>query len=84
MTRHLRLREFLAGLQGMALMRGLFTASDEDAQCRIDELRAIVAEPGDERFAAVIEVPSVDVVDGYEQWSTTYDSPGNPLISAEQ
>jgi ubiquinone/menaquinone biosynthesis C-methylase UbiE len=84
MIRHLRLREFLAGVQGVALMRGLFTASDEDAERRIEELREIVSDSGDPRLSAVIEIPSLDVAAGYERWSTTYDSPGNPLISAEQ
>jgi ubiquinone/menaquinone biosynthesis C-methylase UbiE len=84
MTRHLQLREFLAGVEGIALMRGLFTASDEDARRRIEELREIIAEPGDERFSEVVEIPPFEVADGYERWSTTYDSPGNPLISAEQ
>jgi ubiquinone/menaquinone biosynthesis C-methylase UbiE len=84
MTRHLRLREFLVAVEGIALMRGVFAGSDEEAERRIEEVRAIVSDGAHESFSAVIDIPSVDVAGGYERWSSTYDSPGNPLISAEQ
>jgi ubiquinone/menaquinone biosynthesis C-methylase UbiE len=83
-TRHLRLREFLAAVEGVALMRGLFHGSDEEAQRRIEDLRAIVAEDADPRFSEANAVAAVDVQGGYERWASTYDAPGNPLISAEQ
>lgn len=31
MARHVRLREFLVGVEGLALLRGLFSGSDESA-----------------------------------------------------
>ncbi len=73
-------REFLLGVEGLALFRGLFSGSDEDALARIEEIRAVLAEPGDEAVA----VPTLEVLEGYGRWATTYDAPGNPLISAEQ
>jgi hypothetical protein len=39
MARHVRLREFLVGVEGLALLRGLFSGSDESAHRRIDEVR---------------------------------------------
>lgn len=85
MTRHLRLREFLVAVEGIALMRGLLGGSDEDAARRIEEVRAIVAsEDEEDRFAIEIDVPTVDVSGGYTRWSSTYDAPGNPVISVEQ
>ena len=62
------------------MFRGLFTGSDEDAHERIEEIRALVA--GDD--AESIAVPTHDVNEGYGRWATTYDAPGNPLVSAEQ
>jgi ubiquinone/menaquinone biosynthesis C-methylase UbiE len=80
MGRHMQLREFLLGVEGLALFRSLFSGSDEDALARIEEIRTILDERGDEAIA----VPTVEALEGYERWATTYDAPGNPLISAEQ
>jgi hypothetical protein len=41
MARHVRLREFLVGVEGLALLRDLFTGSDESAHQRIAERRCI-------------------------------------------
>ena len=84
MARHVRLREFLIGVEGLALLRGLFTGTDEAAQRRVDEVRRIAGEAEADTFALGADVPELDVADGYARWSTTYDGPGNPLISAEQ
>jgi ubiquinone/menaquinone biosynthesis C-methylase UbiE len=64
----------------MALLRWQFLGTDEAAQRRIDELRELLEAP--ERQP--VEVPIVDVAEGYARWSTTYDAPGNPLVDAEQ
>lgn len=80
MARHVQLREFLLGVEGLALMRGLFSGRDEDALERIEEARTIASEDDGQ----ALTVPTLDVADGYGRWSTTYDAPGNPLISAEQ
>ena len=84
MSRHVRLREFLLGVEGIALLRHLFTGSDEAAHRRTDEIRRIASETEDERFGLGIDVPALDVTAGYARWSTTYDEPGNPLVSVEQ
>jgi SAM-dependent methyltransferase len=79
-SRHIRRRELLAAFEGLALFRGLFAGTDEAAQARIDELGEILAaEDRDPRH-----VPIVDVGEGYGRWASTYDTPGNPLIAAEQ
>jgi ubiquinone/menaquinone biosynthesis C-methylase UbiE len=79
-----RLREFLIGVEGLALLRGLFTGTDDAAQRRIDEVRRIVGEAEADTFALGADVPELDVAGGYARWATTYDGPGNPLISVEQ
>jgi ubiquinone/menaquinone biosynthesis C-methylase UbiE len=80
MSRRLRLQELLAGVEGVALFRTLFSGTDEAAARRIEELRRIVAEDGGEPMA----ISTLEVAEGYARWSSTYDAPGNPLISAEQ
>jgi ubiquinone/menaquinone biosynthesis C-methylase UbiE len=79
-SRHIRLREILAAVQGIALLRWQFLGTDEAAQRRIDELGEILAAAEH----APVEVPIVEVEDGYARWSTTYDSVRNPLVDAEQ
>lgn len=82
MTRHLRLGEFLVGVEGIALMRHLFE-DDALASRRIEEIRQIIS-GGDEVYGLGVDVPTVDFRSGYERWSQTYDNPGNALIEVEQ
>jgi hypothetical protein len=81
-ARHLRLGEFLLGVEGIALMRHLF---DDDAQAatRLAEIRRIAC-GGEAVYQLGADVPIVDVASGYARWSQTYDNPGNPLIHLEQ
>jgi ubiquinone/menaquinone biosynthesis C-methylase UbiE len=81
-TRHVRLREFLVAVEGLALFRTLVEGGDETAEARIDEVRRIVGEDGTYGFGT--DVPELDPRAGYARWSATYDRPGNPLISVEQ
>ena len=81
-ARHLRLDEFLLGVEGIALMRHLFD-DDALAETRLEEIRRIACvEEG--VYQLGVDVPIVDVASGYARWSQTYDNPGNPLIQIEQ
>jgi ubiquinone/menaquinone biosynthesis C-methylase UbiE len=82
MTRHVRLREFLVAVEGLALFRTLVEGGDETAEARIDEVRRIVGE--DPTYGLGTDVPELDARAGYARWAATYDRPGNPLISVEQ
>jgi SAM-dependent methyltransferase len=81
-TRHVRLREFLVAVEGLALFRTLVEGGDETAEARIDEVRRIVGE--DRTYGLGTDVPELDAPAGYARWAATYDRPGNPLISVEQ
>ena len=82
MTKHLRLGEFLLGVEGIALVRHLFD-TDAAAEARIEEIRRIVSR--DEGvYQLGVDVPIVDALGGYARWSQTYDNPGNPLVQLEQ
>jgi SAM-dependent methyltransferase len=82
-SRHVKLGEFLVGVAGLALMRGMFEGEDEAATARLGEIRRILCDGGDV-YDLGIDVPILDVRPGYARWSQTYDQPGNPLISVEQ
>jgi ubiquinone/menaquinone biosynthesis C-methylase UbiE len=82
MTRHLRLGEFLLGVEGIAIMRHLFE-DDATAAARIEEIARIVGSE-DDVYQLGVDVPVVDAQAGYARWSETYDNEDNPLIELEQ
>jgi SAM-dependent methyltransferase len=84
MTRHVRLREFLVGVEGLALFRHLLEGDDETAAARVDEVRRIVGEGEETTYGLGSDVPELDARAGYALWAATYDRPGNPLVSVEQ
>ncbi|MDQ6854899.1 MAG: methyltransferase domain-containing protein [Actinomycetota bacterium] len=84
MVRHVRLREFLVAVEGLALFRTLVEGDDETAATRIDEVRRIVGSEGEGTFGLGADVPEMDPRAGYARWAATYDRPGNPLVTVEQ
>jgi len=83
-TRHVRLREFLVGVEGLALFRQLVEGDDADAQARIDEVRRIVGTDEEAMYGLGMDIPELNARAGYAKWSETYDEPGNPLITVEE
>jgi SAM-dependent methyltransferase len=79
--RHVRLRELLVGIEGLALLRDLYDGTDGDAGRRLEEVRRLL---DDETFASVEQVAESDPRAGYQVWSQTYDEPGNPIIGLEE
>jgi len=80
-TRHVRLRELLVGIEGLALLRHLYDGTDEAAEARLAEVRRVLE---DEAFASGDLTPEADVRDAYRSWSETYDDPGNQIIALEE
>src|SRR3954447_14218629 len=81
MARHVRLRELLVGVEGLALLRHLYDGTDEAARQRLDEVARVLA---DDAFDGGEAMSEADAAAGYRVWSETYDEPGNPLIELEQ
>ena len=81
MTRHVRLRELLVGVEGLALLRNLYGGTDEDAEQRLGEVRRLL---DDDAYAAGEATTEGDVLAAYGSWAETYDEPGNPIIALEQ
>jgi len=84
MPRHVRLREFLVGVEGLALMRHLLEGEDATAAARVDEVRRIVESGDESTYGLGTDIPELDPRAGYARWAATYDRPGNPLISVEE
>jgi SAM-dependent methyltransferase len=81
MGRHVRLRELLVGVEGLALLRHLYDGSDDDADRRLDEVRRIL---DDDALDGGELTTESDSRTGYRAWSENYDEPGNPLIAIEE
>ncbi|MCU1465751.1 MAG: hypothetical protein JWM72_1679 [Actinomycetia bacterium] len=81
MSRNVRLRELLIGIEGLALLRHLYDGNDADAEQRLAEVRALL---DDDAFAGSEPTSESDARTGYRAWATSYDEPGNPLIALEE
>jgi SAM-dependent methyltransferase len=84
MARRVSAREVLIGVEGLALLRGLFDGDDQAAEARLAEVRRLMEPARDATLGAGADVPELGVTDGYGRWAATYDAPGNPLIGVEQ
>jgi len=80
-ARHVRLRELLVGVEGLALLRHLYDGTDEDADRRLAEVRRVLDDPA---LSAGEPTEEADARTGYQAWSDNYDEPGNPIIALEE
>lgn len=81
MGRHVRLRELLVGIEGLALLRRLYDGDDDAADRRLAEVRRVLDDPALDGGELTTEA---DARTGYRAWSDNYDEPGNPLIAIEE
>lgn len=81
MTRNVSLRELLAGVEGLALLRNLYDGADADAAQRLEELRRVLDDPALDSAEAT---PEMGAAAGYAIWSDSYDEPGNPVVALEE
>lgn len=73
---------YLLGLEGIALLRAFAGEYDREfTLARIRDIRALL-EATDEIGDGVEETP-MTMQEGYAQWASTYDEPGNALLEAE-
>jgi ubiquinone/menaquinone biosynthesis C-methylase UbiE len=80
-TRHVRLRELLIAVEGLALLRHLYDGPDEAAARRLEEVRRVL---DDDAYAGGEPTSEAEVQAAYRLWAETYDDPGNPIIALEQ
>jgi SAM-dependent methyltransferase len=81
MTRQVSLRELLAGVEGLAILRHLYDGADAHATRRLGELREVLDDPA---FDHAEPTPEIDPKEGYTLWSDRYDEPGNPIVALEE
>jgi SAM-dependent methyltransferase len=81
MARNVSLRELLAGVEGLALLRNLYDGDDADAARRLAELRELLDDPA---LGAAEPTPELGAAAGYAIWSDSYDEPGNPIVAIEE
>jgi SAM-dependent methyltransferase len=87
-SRHLRVGEMRIAVEGLALARRLFSASDAEVARRLDGIRATLADLDNVESSSLhragVDVREVDAGDGYRMWSSSYDGADNPLILFEE
>ncbi len=81
MARHVRLRELLVGVEGLALLRDLYDGTDDAVDRRLAEVRRLL---DDNAFTTAELTSEVDPRTGYRSWSESYDEPGNPIVALEE
>jgi SAM-dependent methyltransferase len=81
MARHVRLRELLVGVEGLALLRHLYDGTDDAADQRLAEVRRLL---DDDAFSSRESTSEADPRAGYRWWSETYDEPGNQIVAVEE
>jgi len=82
MTRSVRLVDFALGIEGVALLRTLFSDNTETVEARLEE---VVRLASDEKLATLaLDFPERSLAVGYAEWSQFYDAMPNALIEGEQ
>jgi SAM-dependent methyltransferase len=84
LTRRATVAELLLGIEGLALLRGVITGSDEHASARVADIGRIVGSGDDASLSGSTTFPERSVEHGYADWSKTYDRGDNPLIHLEE
>jgi SAM-dependent methyltransferase len=74
---------YLLGLEGIALLRSFAGEHDREfVHARIREIRALL-DAADE-LGEGVEATPMSVREGYAQWASWYDEPGNELLDVEE
>ncbi|HYY65265.1 MAG TPA: methyltransferase domain-containing protein [Gaiellaceae bacterium] len=67
-------------LAGLALARNWLVGEPVRVRRILDEVSRLVLARPDDWF----DVPERDLVEGYDEWSATYDQPTNPILQLEE
>jgi SAM-dependent methyltransferase len=81
MTRQVRLRELLVGVEGLALLRRLYDGTDADADERLAEIRRLLDA---EELARAEPTGEADPRTAYRLWAESYDESDNPIVAMEE
>jgi hypothetical protein len=78
-----RLGEYLLGIEGLALIRSWMSSDAASSAARMEEIAGLVT-GGSGLASTVLDLPELEVSDGYRAWAATYDGLPNPLILLEE
>ncbi|MGW1147233.1 class I SAM-dependent methyltransferase [Streptomyces sp. NPDC002454] len=84
MTKELRVRELVLGIEGLALLRGALDADDAFLDARLAEIRKFAAEGDDGMPGAGARVSELDEAAGYASWAKLYDSLPSSYLEVEE
>jgi len=84
MARHIRLRDLVFGIEGLAISRNLFDGDMDFVRARVEEIGSLASRLDEAPLSLGMDVAELDPVEGYAGWSESYDSGGNPLIETEE
>jgi hypothetical protein len=76
-----RIATYVMGIEGLALLRHWLSDDQEGNTQRVTELTHLANRVSS---GAELEIPALDVAEGYRAWAGTYDSLPNPLVDIEQ
>lgn len=82
MSRAVRLVDFALGIEGVALLRGLFDTDDAALAARLEEVVRLATD--EDLGALALDFPERSTTEGYAEWATFYDDMPNALIEGEQ
>lgn len=77
------LRQYVLGMQGVALLRLWLIGDPTAVQARLEEVRELAARLDEPGLAASVLEPELDPTSGYSRWAATYDGP-NAAITREE
>ena len=87
-SRHLRVGEMRIAVEGLGLLRKLFSGTDAEVAERLGGIRSTLADldRADDAtlHSAGVDVTEVNATDGYGLWASSYDEAANPLIVFEE
>ena len=73
---------YLLGLEGMALLRAFAGEHDREfVLARLAEIRSLI---DSDQWGEGVHATPMSVEEGYAQWASFYDEPGNQLLDLEQ
>ena len=75
--------DFILGMEGLAIMRA-WMVDPVTVKARARRIVEVAARLDEEPWSTPIGGGEQTVTAGYAEWAATYDSPGNPVVLAEE
>ena len=77
------LRDWLLGLEGLGILRA-WMLDPAAVRARVRSIVELAGSPEGAPWSEPFDADERSVSDGYAEWASTYDDPGNPMFLAEE